>query len=228
MDISGAPLRTLRAAFFTALCVTLSVGSHVLLSGAPLPVAPVAGLSVGVFLVAYALAGRERRYPAIAGLLVPLELGADTLFTTGQHACYGPRGGPVTGALHSVGVDLLCAGGGLGTPLGRLAGREGGAAAPAAVASATPWLLLAAHVGVGLAAALWLRSGEAALGRLLRAVAGSAFRPLLVAVSAVNRLPERLASGSARPVPARSVPGSLPLLVHSLLRRGPPCRPAAL
>src|SRR5690348_16907074 len=108
MDISGTPLRAVRAALFTALVVTLSTASHVLLSEVPLPVGPVAAISAAVFVVAYALAGRERGFGKIAALLVPLELTADTVFTTGQHACYGRAGGPVTGPLRSVGLDVLC------------------------------------------------------------------------------------------------------------------------
>ncbi|MEV6315053.1 hypothetical protein [Streptomyces sp. NPDC051776] len=222
MDISGARLRTLRAALFTALCVTLSAASHVLLSGVPLPVMTVAGLSAGVFAIAWALAGRERGYGAIAALLIPLELAADTVFTTGQHACYGRAGGPVAGPLRSVGVDLLCSGGDFGTPLAHMASRQ--PAAPLTVASdpATPWLLLAAHVAVGLAAAAWLRRGESALVRLLRAVGAFAFRPLLVAFATVRvqNGPTRRAFRAARQVPAAQV---RPLLAHSVLRRGPPC-----
>ncbi|NEB90812.1 hypothetical protein G3I21_03540, partial [Streptomyces bauhiniae] len=117
MDISGTQLRAVRAALFTAFTVTLSTASHVLLSRSPLPVATVLAVAAGVFTAAYALAGRERGFGPIAALLVPLELAADTVFTTGQHACYGRAGGPVTGPLHAVGLDLLCRGGAVGGPL---------------------------------------------------------------------------------------------------------------
>jgi hypothetical protein len=226
MDISGIPLRALRAALFTALCVTLSAASHVLLSGVPLPVTTVAALTAGVFVIAYALAGRERGFGAIAGLLVPLELAADTVFTTGQHACYGRAGGPVAGPLKSVGVDLLCGGGDFGTPLARMASRDSAADLPQmAGGPAAPWLLLAVHVAVGLAAAAWLRRGEAALVRLLRAVAGSAFRPLLVAVASITTGAEP----PGRPcLPVRRVRTARthPMLAHSVARRGPPCSAA--
>src|ERR1700755_799111 len=82
MDISGTQLRAARAAFFTALVVTLSAGSHVLLSRSPLPVPVVLALAAVVFCAAYATAGRERGFRSIAALLVPLELAADTVFTT--------------------------------------------------------------------------------------------------------------------------------------------------
>ena len=56
-------------------------------------------VAVTVFALAYALAGRERGFGRIAALLIPLELAADTVFTTGQHVCYGRAGGPVAGPL---------------------------------------------------------------------------------------------------------------------------------
>ncbi|MER6709614.1 hypothetical protein [Streptomyces sp. NPDC000877] len=229
MDISGIQLRAVRAALFTAVVVTLSTASHVLLSRVPLPLGTVAGVAAAVFLIAYALAGRERSFGRIAALLVPLELAADTVFTTGQHACYGRAGGPVAGPLRSVGLDVLCGGGEVGTPLARMAGATGTERLAAAVAHADPataWLLLAAHLGVGLLAAVWLRRGERALAELLRAVAATSFRPLLLAVAAVTarrRPPERrLPSRAADRTPtAREL-----VLAYSLGRRGPPCSPA--
>ncbi|MYZ08415.1 hypothetical protein GT028_13715, partial [Streptomyces sp. SID2999] len=171
MDISGTQLRAVRAALFTAFTVTLSTASHVLLSRSPLPVATVLAVAAGVFTAAYALAGRERGFGPIAALLVPLELAADTVFTTGQHACYGRAGGPVTGPLHAVGLDLLCRGG-VGGPLTHVSGSPDRAGALLAHTDpAASWLLLAAHVGVGLLAAAWLRRGERALAELVRAVA---------------------------------------------------------
>ncbi|MFI6767595.1 hypothetical protein [Streptomyces sp. NPDC050355] len=218
MDISAAHLRALRAALFTALCVTLSAASHVLLSRMPLPLTTVAALSAAVFALAYALAGRERGYGRIAALLVPLELAADLVFSLGQHTCYGGAGGPVAGPLHSLGVDLLC-GGQVGGPLTRLS--EDGAA-PAT----TGLLLLAAHLAIGLLAAGWLRRGEAALAQVLGAVAGFAFRPLLIAVAVIGAVaaPRRPA-----PVPVRAgrPARTAPLLVHCVVRRGPPCALAA-
>ncbi|MFJ9816257.1 hypothetical protein ACIRU3_13495 [Streptomyces sp. NPDC101151] len=227
MDISGTQLRAVRAALFTAVVVTLSTASHVLLSRAPLPVATVAAVAAGVFLTAYALAGRERGFGRIAALLIPLELAADTVFTTGQHACYGRAGGPIAGPLRAVGLDVLCQGA-VGTPLAQVTGAPGRSAG-ALLAHASPaaaWLLLAAHICVGLVAAAWLRRGERALTQLLRAVAATTFRPLLLAVAAVavRRYPtRRLPRPAPRPATARDR-----LLVHSLGRRGPPCSPAAL
>jgi len=224
MGIPDTGIRTVRAAVFTALCVTLSAGAHVLLTGNPLPYPPLILVSTAVFAAAFALAGRERGYWSVAGLLVPLELAADTVFTTGQDACYGQAGGPVAGPLRSLGVDLLCAGGDLGTPLARM---TASAAPPLSAAThpAAPWLLLAAHVAVGLTAAAWLRRGDAALTRLLRAAAAALFRPLLL-VAAVCRPAAGPAGRGIRPALRATPRHTLPLLTHSVVRRGPPC-PAA-
>ncbi|WP_173317628.1 hypothetical protein [Streptomyces fulvorobeus] len=233
MDVTGTQLRAVRAALFTALVVTLSTASHVLLSRVPLPLTVVAPLAAGVFAAAFALAGRERGFGAIAGLLVPLELAADTVFTTGQHLCYGAAGGPIAGPLRAVGLDVLCGGGeaGAARPAGAyavgapLAGMTGtGDRAAALLASPgplVPWLLLAAHVTVGLLAAAWLSRGEAALAELLRAAAAVAFRPLLVAFAVVATARRRarrdtLPAGRPHPLPPAR------LLGHSVGRRGPP------
>ncbi|MDQ0990359.1 hypothetical protein [Streptomyces sp. V3I7] len=225
MDISGTQLRAVRAALFTAFVVTLSTASHVLLSRVPLPLPTVGAVAAGVFATAFALAGRERGVGRIAALLVPLELAADTVFTTGQHACYGRAGGPVAGPLHAVGLDVLCRGGAVGTPLARMTDGPGRASALLAHAEpAAAWLLLAAHVAVGLLAAAWLRRGERALTQLLRAAAAVTFRPLLVAVAAVAVRPAPVRR-PARPAPLVAAARDR-LFVYSLGRRGPP-RPVA-
>ncbi|WP_344573762.1 hypothetical protein [Streptomyces lunalinharesii] len=218
MDISAAHLRALRAALFAALCVTLSSASHVLLSRMPLPPVTVVATGAAVFVLAYALAGRERGYWRIAGLLLPLELAADAVFSLGQHTCYGADGAPAA-PVHSLGTMLLCGGGPVGGPLAGLVREDG---APASV-----WLLLlAAHLGIGLLAAGWLRRGEAAVVRLLGAVAGFAFRPLLIAAAVLGRT---VAPRRPVPAPVRTGPPtrSAPLLVHFVVRRGPPCALAA-
>lgn len=230
MDISGIQLRAVRAALFTAVVVTLSTASHVLLSRVPLPLGTVAAVAAVVFVVAYALAGRERGFGQIAALLVPLELAADTVFTTGQHACYGSAGGPVTGPLRSVGLDVLCSGGSMGTPLTRVTGTDRVAALLTHADPATAWLLLAAHVGVGLLATVWLRRGERALAQLLRAVAATAsstVRPLLIAVAAVTVRLLAPVRRAPRPV-HRVIVARTRLVMHSLGLRGPPPSVASL
>ncbi|MFB6616586.1 hypothetical protein ACIGFK_10190 [Streptomyces sp. NPDC085524] len=221
MDISGVRLRGLRAALFSALVVLLSAGSHVLMSRVPLPPVLVGGAFAAVFAIAYALAGRRRGFGPIAGLLVPLELAADTVFTSGQHVCYGPAGGPVAGPLRALGLDALCGGAPVGGPLTEMTGP---AADPAALLASpgpwAPWVLLGAHVSVGLLAAAWLHRGERALGRMLRAVAAFAFRPLLLTGAGAA------ASGRAKPRQGRpALPGAVARTrfpAHSVGRRGPP------
>jgi hypothetical protein len=225
MDISGTRIRALRAALFTAFVVTLSTASHVLLSRVPLPLNTVAAVAATVFAVSYALAGRERGFGPIAALLIPLELAADTVFTTGQHVCYGRAGGPVAGPLRSVGWDLLCGSNTqVGTPLARVTGTgtDRLAALLAHADPATAWLLLGAHLGVGLLAAAWLRRGERALAQLLAAAAATTFRPLLLAVAMVAVRPASTVRRVRRSdLPAAAVRDRL--FVHSLGRRGPPC-----
>ncbi|MEU7554558.1 hypothetical protein AB0B01_19840 [Streptomyces sp. NPDC044571] len=227
MGISGAGLRGLRAALFSALVVLLSTGSHVLLSRVPLPPATAAGAFAAVFVIAYALAGRERGFGPIAALLVPLELAADTVFTTGQHVCYGPAGGPVSGPLRAIGLDGLCGGAPVGGPLtGMPAPGHDPAALLASPGPWTPWLLLGGHVCIGLLAAAWLRYGERALGRLVRAVAAFAFRPLLL-VAASAAAAARPLRRTARPtLPGAAARTRFP--AHSVGRRGPPVRAALL
>ncbi|MFD5890284.1 hypothetical protein ACFWHQ_30515 [Streptomyces sp. NPDC060334] len=223
MDISGAGLRGLRAALFSAFVVLLSAGSHVLMSRVPLPPALVVGSFAGVFALAFALAGRERGFGPIAGLLVPLELAADTVFTAGQHLCYGPAGGPVAGPLRALGLDELCGGAPVG---GQLPGVPGSVtdAGPLSAAAGpwTPWLLLGGHVAVGMLAAAWLRYGERALGRLLRAVAAFAFRPLLLAVTSVAAVAGPARRRACPPGPGSGARTRFP--AHSVGRRGPPVR----
>ncbi|MFD3696041.1 hypothetical protein ACFWUZ_07750 [Streptomyces sp. NPDC058646] len=221
MDISGAGLRGLRAALFSALVVLLSAGSHVLMSRVPLPAPLAVGAFATVFVTAYALAGRRRGFGPIAALLVPLELAADTVFTAGQHVCYGPAGGPVSGPLRALGLDELCGGAPVGGPLAEVGGP---AADPAALLASpgpwAPWLLLGAHVSVGLLAAAWLAYGERALGQLLRAAAACAFRPLLLAAARAST-----AAGPARRVLRPFRAGSVARTrfpAHSVGRRGPP------
>jgi hypothetical protein len=219
--------RALRAAFFALLCVTLSSTSHVLLADAPLPLPAVGGAFAAVFCLAYLATGRpEAGYWTLAGLMVPLELAVDTLLTAGQQACYGPAGGPVTGSWRSFNEAVLCHGGHVGpAPAGSLGSVPGGAQATAAVASAgaLPWVLLGVHVCAGLLAAFWLRRGEAALHRVLRAAGAAALRPVLLVLAALRgdlAAPDRRVRPAA-PRSAAAAPASR-LLHHAVVRRGPP------
>lgn len=88
---AGADLRLVRAAVFTAVCVTLSGAGHALTGGQPMPLWSLgAGFAV-VFAVAAPLAGRERSLPGIAALLAAGQIALHTLF-----ACERPASGGVS------------------------------------------------------------------------------------------------------------------------------------
>ncbi|GAB3113868.1 hypothetical protein GCM10027160_18630 [Streptomyces calidiresistens] len=223
MDASDTGIRSVRAAVFAAMCLAPSIGAHVLLTGRPLPVGTVVGVALAVFVLAWLLAGRERGFLRIAALLVPLELSADALFTSGQAACFEEHGRAagtaLGGPLRLAGIDLMCAGGELGTPLARWA-----AGAETAVHPVAPWILLAAHVGIGLGAAAWLRCGEAALARLLAAAVAAGFRPLSLARTLL-RAPLPADAGAPGPLtrtPFRVLPPTGRPAGDPVSRRGPP------
>ncbi|MDF3291928.1 hypothetical protein [Streptomyces silvisoli] len=81
---AGADLRLLRAAVFSAVCVTLSAMGHAMASRAGVSLwALVAGWA-GVLCAVGPLAGRERSLPGIAATLLAGELGLHLLFCLGQ------------------------------------------------------------------------------------------------------------------------------------------------
>ncbi len=181
--------RALRAAVFTALAVPLSAAGQVVVTGRPLPLTLVAAATVAVFLLAAALAGGERRLLHISAVIVPVELLLNTTFNLGQATC-----APVLGVGHGPvhGMNLLVCGG--GSVDGSLLSGPFGHAGPSAP-GATQLLLLLVHLTAALAAAGWLRLGDAALSGL-----ASALRVLRQAVTAPLRLLLLLAPVPGRPV----------------------------
>lgn len=93
---SGADLRILRAAVFTAVCVVLAAVGHGLASRAPVPPWTLGAGFLAVFALALPLAGRERSLPGIAALLAVGQAALHTLFGLGGHgtgtAMAGMRG----------------------------------------------------------------------------------------------------------------------------------------
>ncbi|MET8546610.1 hypothetical protein ABZW03_39255 [Kitasatospora sp. NPDC004799] len=213
MDI-GPVTRTLRAAVFAALVVLLAGLGQVLVTGRALPVGPMLLAAAAVFAVAFALAGRERGYPAVAAVFLPLELGAGALFDLAQSTC--PSLPP--GAGHGL-QPLLCGGGSLG---GFLLGH--GVSARTGVL-----LLLLLHTLIALAGAYWLRRADAALGCLAGAVrmlgeflhrhlpAAARWLRLLVAP-----LPARPPARVPFPRASRPLVPAEDVLVRPAVRRGPP------
>ncbi|MFD9690461.1 hypothetical protein ACFWXO_32415 [Kitasatospora sp. NPDC059088] len=213
MDI-GPVTRTLRAAVFAALVVLLAGLGQVLVTGRSLPVGTMGLASAAVFVLAFALAGRERGYPAIAAAFLPLQLGVSALFDLAQRSC--PSLPPDAGQ----GLrPLLCGGGSLG---GFLLGHG--------VSEQTGILvLLLLHTVIALAGAFWLRRADAALSGLTRALRtlGEFLHRHLPAAARWLRL-------LTAPVPARPVlrvpfPRASRVLVPAeaavvrpAVRRGPP------
>ncbi|MFJ9625340.1 hypothetical protein [Streptomyces sp. NPDC101181] len=111
---AGAGLRLMRAAVFTAVCVVLSAGGHVLAAGAAVPAWTLLAAFLGVFAVAAVLAGRERSLPSIAGALAGGQLALHTLFASGGHGGASPTAGAMGGdsTLIRFAADLVCGGGG--------------------------------------------------------------------------------------------------------------------
>ncbi|MDH6710011.1 hypothetical protein P3T27_006760 [Kitasatospora sp. MAA19] len=218
MTTSTHATRALRAAVFTALAVPLSALGQVVITGRPLPLSLVAAATAVVFLVAAALAGGERRMLHISGVLVPVELMLNTTFNLGQTGC-----GPILSEhVPARGVNLLVCGGGsvdgslLSGPLG-----HAGSLAPAA----TQLLLLLVHLVIALAAAAWLRLGDAALSglsRALRALRQSLARPLRALVLLLLPAPVRPVLRVPLPVSDHPRPRREDVVLSPAPRRGPP------
>ncbi|MFF4156811.1 hypothetical protein [Streptomyces sp. NPDC001678] len=211
---AGADLRLIRAAVFTAVCVVLSAGGHVLASCAKVPLWTLVAAGAAVFAVAVPLAGRERSLPGIAAALAVGQLALHTLFALGQH---GARGADAAAA-HRAGADghlidfagqLLCdqrpmsaarareviAGAGLDpaahAPAPAVPSGAGGAGSFVHALLPSPAMVLG-HLLAALALGWLLRRGEAALWRLVRLSAESArevVESALVRALAVALLP---------------------------------------
>ncbi|MEE1786316.1 hypothetical protein PUR71_25935 [Streptomyces sp. SP17BM10] len=214
MHSSGPVTRTLRAAVFAALVVLLAGLGQVLVTGRSLPTGTLAVASATVFAVAFALAGRERGYPAVAAVFLPLELGVSALFGYAQASCPALPPGTARGF-----DPLLCGGGSLG---GFLLGH--GAAPHTGLA-----LLLLLHTAIALAGAFWLHRADAALAGLARSarMSGEFLHRHLPA--AARLLPLLSAPVPARPVVRVPFPQASRVRVPAedvvlgpAVRRGPP------
>lgn len=89
-----SPVRALRAAVFTAVCVGLSAGGHELMSGRAVPLWAPALAAGAVFLLVYGLVARECRYPRIVALMLAGEFGLHELFSAVQGTAAASRPSP--------------------------------------------------------------------------------------------------------------------------------------
>ncbi|GAA2656249.1 hypothetical protein GCM10009864_22730 [Streptomyces lunalinharesii] len=196
---AAADLRLLRAAVFTAACVTLSAAGHMAASMATVPLWTLGLAAVAVFAVAAPLAGRERSLPGIAAGLTLGQLALHALFAMGQHPMSAPSGRAsglsdqaavalarhLTCGLEGVRLDggtarQLLGPGGLelagNTGLAGAGGHPtGGGGAPMMAGCLAPSLpMLLGHLLAALVLGWLLRRGEAALWRLVRLSAPAA------------------------------------------------------
>jgi hypothetical protein len=205
-------LRALRMTVFAAVCVALATTGHWLESGRrPGAAALVLGAGVGLF-VANRLAGRERSFAAIGSGVVAIQALLHVVFVLCDT---GHRAATEAGmAMHGAHLAPEAA---------------GTVSAFSAVAPADPRLgmsagMALAHLIAAIAAAAWLRCGEAALWSLCRWLSARAvaqLRALLAllaggAHTAGPRLLSLAPLGGGQPCRTR-------LLRHAVIRRGPPC-----
>ncbi|MEZ0070386.1 hypothetical protein ABIA32_006439 [Streptacidiphilus sp. MAP12-20] len=217
--MDGYGLRILRAVVFAAVSVLLSAGARLLVTGQPLPLDLVLVAFTITLGAALMLGAAERRYWAIAAVLVPLQVAMNALFNAGQQSC--PPGPGVSGGLGGWPGVLACGGGSVRPGLLGMASET-----PRALVSLTGGqlgLLLAVHLVLALVAAWWLRRGEAAVFAVLRAIAVTTWpgiAALLVWLCAPFALPE----APRWPIPPADVPpfGSQDALLSAVSRRGPP------
>jgi hypothetical protein len=192
--IIGRSLRGARAAVFAVACVGLSAAGHVWRSGESVPLWAVIVAVLAVGGAGYALAGRQRGFVPIAALMLAGELALHLLFTAAQHASgWGTTSMPTS---------------------------QGSASAMALMSGLGSAGMIAVHGATGLICSWWLRCGEAATFRLLRSLAvltAPLFVLLWPCAVAVPDFTLRTSPGRG----AETAPTRL-LLVHALVRRGPP------
>lgn len=222
MSHSPAPMRATRAAVFAAVAVSLGAMGHSYMSGTDIPAAGLLsafGLTGGL---AWLSAGRRRGPLSITAALLGVQAVLHLVFSASARSHHmDMERGPGSGA-DGAHADMagMAADGTSG-----MAGMGDMAAGHAHDGLA----MIAAHVLAGLFCALWLAWGEAAVFRLVAALAAGALlaaRPL-ARVLALLRSP----GAPVPPVPAfrpaayerpRTLRGAV--YAHTAERRGPPER----
>ncbi|MER7110664.1 hypothetical protein [Streptomyces sp. NPDC000229] len=211
-----SPMRTVRAALFAAVCVTLAAMGHSSMSAH--------GVPPGSLLVAFGvtsglawLAAGRRRGAAFIGTGLLAVQGALHLTFMGGGGHHGHASVPGTvpepmPGMTSHGATMP------GAP-GAPAGSGGVADLLAGITAGASAGMVAVHLLAAAVCALWLARGEAAFFRLARAVGALAFTPLRLLL-AVVRLPDAPRSPRPRTRDARRHQGRV--LAHTLSRRGPP------
>ena len=224
---SDRSLRTARAAVFAAACVGVSAAGHVWMSGSTLPAWVLLAALLVVGGAGYALAGRQRGFAPIAGLMLVGELGLHLLFTLAQHTSAGPAssapGMPDMSGMPSMTGTVMSHPG----PASAWLCGGGRTAAAAHGPMSMTWMsghgsagMIAAHAAAGLLCAWWLWRGEAAAFQLLRALARFAAPLLAIAWPRPPAVPDLAARTPTDRTEQTSICARL--LVHAVVRRGPP------
>ncbi|MEU8564082.1 hypothetical protein AB0C45_21695 [Streptomyces cyaneofuscatus] len=205
---AGTALRLARTALFAVVCVAVSGLGHALMSGGPLPLAPLLAVLVPVAAAGWLLARRRRNAPVTVSAHVLGQLGLHAYFTAyatgGAHHAHGamPHAthvGPAGDVSHR--MELLAA----------------------FDASVFTTGMAASHAVAGLICGWWLWRGEVALARLGRCLAYFVRTPLRTAWRLWSATPlDSLLSPRPR---TRRRPGRRLqdlLALHAISRRGPP------
>ncbi|MCD9879935.1 hypothetical protein [Streptomyces guryensis] len=198
---ASTALRSLRAAVFAAVCVTLAAAGHSL-AGHPTPALWADGVGFAtVFALGCPLAGRERSLTGICAAMAVVQAGLHMFFdATSLHT--GPGMPTTPGVPGSVTASVTAS-------VMTYHGADGRA--------------MTAHAAAALVAAWWLRRGEAAVWSLLRQVATLARGSGLqwpVTVTLAEPPPDAV----VRRRDARQRCMRQLLLRHAVTRRGPPAR----
>ncbi|MDG4862168.1 hypothetical protein P8605_28905, partial [Streptomyces sp. T-3] len=181
MTHARSPMRTLRAALFAAVCVTLAAVGHSSMSAHDIPAPALLGAFGVTGLLAWLAGGRRRGVWTIGAGLLGVQGTLHLMFAGSQG--HGSSGGsrhdhaamdmPTSDAMSGAMPDSMS-----DAPPGAMPG-----AMPMSMTDGAPVLhsslgMLAAHLLAALVCALWLARGERAFFQLLRALGALAFTPL--------------------------------------------------
>ncbi|GGU84846.1 hypothetical protein GCM10010211_58590 [Streptomyces albospinus] len=196
-------LRSLRAAVFAAVCVTLGAAGHSLACHrTPSLWAEGAGCAVA-FGLGCMLGGRERSLAGICGVMAVMQVGLHMLFDTAPMDVGAEPSGSHLPGMAMVGMHAVH------HPVMGMAAQHGESGRA-----------VAAHAVASLVASWWLRRGEAAVWSLLRQVASLV--PGFVAWWRAVVAPAPPSPGRARRSDAEVRWTRQLLLRHAVVRRGPP------
>jgi hypothetical protein len=203
-------LRALRVTVFSAVCVLLGILGHGWESGRHPTAAPVVlGSGLAVF-VASRLAGRERSLAALTTAVLAVQAVLHVVFSL----CSGGQAAPAAGGYGGFGVHTEH-----GRHLAPAGAAGAGTAADLHLGMSAGMVVM--HVLAGLAAAWWLRRGEAAAWSWYRWLAVRAGRTLRLLLAPAVAGPAH--EQARRPAASRAPCGlTRHLLRDTLVRRGPP------